>query len=30
MSVLVAATPAAAWQAQRGLLEEVVSSYQAG
>jgi len=29
-SVLVAATSAAAWQAQRGLLEKVVSSYQAG
>jgi hypothetical protein len=29
-SVLVAATSAAAWQAQQGLLEKVVSSYQAG
>jgi hypothetical protein len=29
-SVLVAATSTTAWQAQRALLEEVVSSYQAG
>lgn len=29
-SVLVAATATAAWQANRGLLERVVSSYQAG
>ena len=29
-SVLVAATPAAAWQATAALLERVVSSYQAG
>jgi hypothetical protein len=29
-SVLVAATSAAAWQASHGLLEKVVSSYQAG
>jgi hypothetical protein len=29
-SVLVAATSAAAWRANRALLEQVVSSYQAG
>jgi hypothetical protein len=29
-SVLVAATPAAAWRANRALLEDVVSAYQAG